>query len=283
MREASVGAQGEDAIPRRILVAARRRPALNMSSLDPADQLDSMPPTLSSEDSLLGLHPQSPTSVFGCIPQFDGPGDDLISFADVPSSATPLLPGRGDVITGTSFSFILLLFLSLYPYSSFSFLSVQAQVHAPDLRKRVRVDSWSGDSDLNQNPPTPKRAKTHHQPATTHHQPGPPVSGVGRRSRNLSSSSVLSIAESHGSTPSQDSGLGRSFVPGMYLGVPGSNASPPKGIQVRSFILVILFIGSYGVPFSHFLLLLFSLYSVSCHLSYHVPLFCSLVPLVWWC
>ena len=67
-----------------------------------------------TRDSLLGprpqlLAPRSPTSDFGCIPQFDG-GDDLIDF-DVPSAATPLMPGRADVITGI---FILFLFFGFW-------------------------------------------------------------------------------------------------------------------------------------------------------------------------
>ena len=78
---------------------------------------------MSSGDSLLGLRPQllsprSPTSDFGYIPQIDG-GDDLIDF-DVPSAATPLLPGRGDVITGISLTFIPVFWLCPW-WSSFCF------------------------------------------------------------------------------------------------------------------------------------------------------------------
>ena len=139
----------------------------------------------------------------------------MIEF-DVPTTAAPLLPGNGSVVTGIAYSSYLALFLMVI-----LLCLVQAQVHAPDLRKRVRVDSWSTESESGAKPPTPKRAKVHQQP-------GPPVTHHARRSRNLSSSSVLSVTDSHGSVPSVDSGLGRSFD------VHGATATPPRVIQVCS-------------------------------------------------
>ena len=134
--------------------------------------------------------------------------------------------------------------------------SVQAQVHAPDLRKRVRVDSWSTESELSANPPSPKRAKIDHQP-------GPPVTRPGGRSRTLSSSSVLSIADSHRSTPSIDSGLGRSFD------VPGNSVTPPKGMQVRSFLYVLSYLLGWLVDLIFFVRLLSCYFcSVYCPLRY---------------
>ena len=87
------------------------------------------------------------------------------------------------------------------------FISVQAQVHASDLRKRVRIDSWNSESpelEVIEKPPSPKRTKIDHQP-------GPPVTRLVGRSRTLSSSSTFSMTDSHGSTPSVDSGFGRGF------------------------------------------------------------------------
>ena len=101
-------------------------------------------------------------------------------------------------------------------------ISVQAQVHASDLRKRVRIDSWNTESpelELIEKPPSPKRTKIDLQP-------GPPVTRLVGRSRTLSSSSTFSMTDSHGSAPSIDSGFGRSFD------VSGNIITSPKVMQV---------------------------------------------------
>ena len=71
----------------------------------------------------------------------------------------------------------------------------------------MRIDSWNSESpelEVVEKPPSPKRARIDHQP-------GPPVTRLVGRSRTLSSSSTFSMTDSHGSTPSVDSGFGRGF------------------------------------------------------------------------
>ena len=71
----------------------------------------------------------------------------------------------------------------------------------------MRIDSWDSQSpelEIVEKPSSPKRTRI-----DTH--PGPIVTRQMGRSRTLSSSSTFSMADSHGSAPSVDSGYGRGF------------------------------------------------------------------------
>ena len=195
-----------------------------VSSFDGINQFDGGDDVTDDDDDDrdLGIVQPNVMSDYGSIPQFDGAGD-LIELDTPPkTTTTPLAPGGTSVLTGIVYLYFSVCSWIFFFMICFWFwflmtlwvclcdshlISVQAQVHASDFRKRVRIDSWNSESpelEVVEKPPSPKRARIDHQP-------GPPVTRLVGRSRTLSSSSTFSMTDSHGSTPSVDSGFGRGF------------------------------------------------------------------------
>ena len=86
----------------------------------------------------------------------------------------------------------------------------------------MRIDSWDSQSpelEIVEKPSSPKRTRIDPHP-------GPLVTRQMGRSRTLSSSSTFSMADSHGSAPSVDSGYGRGFD------VSQNHTTTPAGMQV---------------------------------------------------